>query len=401
MIIHIALKDLIVILRDRKALAVMLIMPAAIMLILGSALGPMFENTLSIEKFSIAVVDKDESQNSQYLYQNILRGQMADMFDTFVVKEEKAEEMLKKEIVPSIIIIPEGFHEDISNNRPVNIVVKSSVNDQYKTSIVKTVVEGYAKGYSRSTAVAVVLEDTLKNKLSEIEKPFRNMSYRDALMMDFGSKLENNLIEFSKDNQEKSKTVTGMQYYCAAMLVMFVLFGVSNGVRNMTEERQTRTLGRLMTTSAGKATVITGKFLGLMFITITQALVLITFTWLIYRVNWGNSVLGILIVTISCVFAASGLGMMIAAIAKTAKTVEGISQLVIQLFTILGGGMIPVYVMPDAVKNIAKITVNWWAVNGYYDLMLGSGVIKVLPYCAVMVLMGVIYLGFGTYRFKT
>lgn len=401
MIIHIALKDLIVILRDRKALAIMLIMPAVIMLILGSALGPMFEDTIAFEKFSIAVVDKDESQNSQYFYQNVLRGQMADMFDTFVVKEEKAEEMLKKEIVPSLIIIPEGFHEDISNNRPVNIVVKSSVNDQYKTSIVKTVVEGYAKGFSRSTAVAVALEDTLKDKLSKIERPFRNMSYRDALMMDFGSKLENNLIEFSKDNQEKNKTVTGMQYYCAAMLVMFVLFGVSNGVRNMTEERQTRTLGRLITTSAGKVTVIAGKFLGLMFITITQALVLITFTSLIYRVNWGNSVLGILIVTISCVFAASGLGMMIAAIAKTAKTVEGISQLVIQLFTILGGGMIPVYVMPDAVKNMAKVTVNWWAVNGYYDLMLGSGVVEVLPYCAVMVLMGIIYLGFGTYRFKT
>lgn len=401
MIIHIALKDLKVIFRDRKALAIMLIMPAVIMLILGSALGPMFENTLYIEKFTIAVVDKDESQNSQYFYQNVLRGQMADMFDTFVVKEEKAEEMLKKEIVPSIIIIPKGFQEDVSHNRPVAIVVKSSVKDQYKTSIVKTIAEGYAKGFSRSNAVAVAMEDALKDKLSEIDRPFSNMSDRDALMIDLGSELENILIEFNEDEQEKNRTVTGMQYYCAGMLVMFVLFGVSNGVRNMTEEREARTLGRLMTTNAGKASVITGKFLGLMFILLTQALILIIFTSLVYRVSWGDSVLGILIVTISCAFAASGLGMMIAAIAKTAKTVEGISQLVIQLFTIIGGGMIPIYVMPDAVKNLAKVTVNWWAVNGYYDLMLGSGVMTVLPYCGVLVLMGIVYLGFGTFRFRT
>lgn len=401
MIIHIALKDLKVIFRDRKALAIMLIMPAVIMLILGSALGPMFENTLAIEKFSIAVVDMDGSQNSQYFYQNVLRGQMSDMFDTFVVKEEKAEEMLKKEIVPSIIIIPKGFEDDISNNRPVVIVVKSSVNDQFKTSIVKTVAEMYAKGFSRTNAIAVVLEDVLKDKLSGIDRPFSNMSNRDALMMDLGSELENNLIEFNEDEQEKNKTVTGMQYYCAGMLVMFVLFGASNGVHNMIEERETRTLGRLMTTNAGKAAVIAGKFLGLMFITVTQALILIIFTSVVYRVNWGNSVLGILIVTFSCVFAASGLGMMIAAIVKTTKSVEGISQMVIQLFTILGGGMIPIYTMPSIVKNLAKVTVNWWAANGYYDLMLGSDVVTVLPYCGVLVMMGMVYLGFGTFRFRT
>lgn len=182
---------------------------------------------------------------------------------------------------------------------------------------------------------------------------------------------------------------------------MFVLFGVSNGVRNMIEERETKTLGRLMTTKAGKASILAGKFLGLLFITLTQALILILFTAIVYRVNWGNSIGGILIVTISCVFAASGLGMMIAAIAKSSKTVEGISQMVIQSFTLLGGGMIPIYIMPDAVKTLSKLTVNWWAVNGYYDLMLGSSVMTVLPYCGVLVLMGIVYLAVGIFRFKT
>ncbi|WP_010252327.1 ABC transporter permease [Acetivibrio cellulolyticus] len=401
MILQIALKDLKVIFRDRKALAIMLLMPAAIMLILGSALNPMFESTLAIEKFSIAVVDKDGSQNSQYFYQNVLRGQMADMFETFVVSEEKANDMLKKEIVPSIIIIPDEFEENISNKRPVEIEVKSSVNDIYKTNIVKTVAEGYANGFSRSNTVANVLEETLKDKLNTIDKPFSNMSDRDALMLDLGSKLEDNLIEFNEADQQKNKIVTGMQYYCAGMLLMFVLFGVSNGVRNMIEERETKTLGRLMTTKAGKASILAGKFLGLLFITLTQALILILFTAIVYRVNWGNSIGGILIVTISCVFAASGLGMMIAAIAKSSKTVEGISQMVIQSFTLLGGGMIPIYIMPDAVKTLSKLTVNWWAVNGYYDLMLGSSVMTVLPYCGVLVLMGIVYLAVGIFRFKT
>ncbi len=400
MILNIALKDLKVIFRDRKALAIMLIMPAVIMLILGSALGPMFESTLAIDKFMIAVVDKDESTNSQRFYQEFLRGEMSDMFETYVVNEEKANEMLKKEIVPSVVVIPEDFGINTSNNSPIQIEVRSSAGEHFKTSIVKAVVEGYANGYSRYNAVSVALEGILKDKLDMIEKPFSGLSDRDALMIDLQSKLENSFIDFREDDQEKNKIVTGMQYYCAGMLVMFVLFGAGMGVKHMAEERESRTLGRLMTTRAGKASVLTGKFLGLMLITLTQALILILFTTLVYRVDWGNSVLGVLFVTISCTFTASGLGMMIAAIAKTLKAADGISQLVVQLFTVLGGGMIPIYVMPDAVKIMAKVTVNWWAVNGYYDLMLGSSFIAVLPYCAVMVLMGIVYLGIGVVRFR-
>ncbi len=401
MILNIALKDLKVIFRDRKALAIMLVMPAVIMLILGSALGPMFESTLIIDKFMIAVVDKDGSLNSQRFYQDFLRGEMSDMFETFVVDEEKANEMLRKEIVPSIIVIPEEFGINISNNSPVQIEVRSSAGESFKTSIVKSVAEGYANGYSRYNAVSVALEEILKDKLDMIEKPISGLSDRDALMIDLQGKLENSFIDFNEDNQEKNKIVTGMQYYCAGMLVMFVLFGAGMGVKHMTEERENRTLGRLMTTRAGKASVLAGKFLGLMLITFTQALILILFTAIVYRVNWGGSVLGVLAVTISCTFTASGLGMMIAAITKTMKAAEGISQLVVQLFTILGGGMIPIYIMPDAVKTMSKVTLNWWAVNGYYDLMLGSSFVAVLPYCAVMVLMGILYLGIGVTRFRT
>lgn len=400
MIFNIALKDLKVIFRDRKALAIMLIMPAVIMLILGSALGPMFESTLAIDKFIIAVVDKDDSTNSQRFYQEFLRGQMGHMFETYIVNEDRANEMLKKEIVPSVIVIPEDFGLNISNNSPIQIEVRSRAGENFKTGIVKAVVEGYANGYSRYNAVSVALEEILKDKPDMIEKPFRGISNKDALMFDLQSKFENSFIDFNEDNQEENKLVTGMQYYCAGMLVMFVLFGAGMGVKHMAEERENRTLRRLMTTRTGKASVLTGKFLGLMLITLTQALILIVFTSLVYGVDWGNSVLGVLLVTVSCTFTASGLGMMIAAIARTMKAADGISQLVVQLFTVLGGGMIPIYMMPDGIKILSKVTVNWWAVNGYYDLMLGGSFIAVLPYCTVMVLMGIVYLGIGIVRFR-
>ena len=125
------------------------------------------------------------------------------------------------------------------------------------------------------------------------------------------------------------------------------------GVKHMAEERENRTLRRLMTTRTGKASVLTGKFLGLMLITLTQALILIVFTSLVYGVDWGNSVLGVLLVTVSCTFTASGRDDD-SCHSRTMKAADGISQLVVQLFTVLGGAY-SIYMMPDGLKYFLKL----------------------------------------------
>ena len=402
MILHIALKDLKIVFKDRKALAIMLLMPAVIMFILGSALGPMFEDNFQISKFSIGVVNEDDGIMSQVLINQVLREELSDIFnDVFIIDAKKAGRLLENETFPAIIKIPKGFTRSIYDYNPINIEVKSKINTSIGAVVVKSICEQFARSISVSTAAARAAEDILHENQIPISKSFEAMSDSQAVMMELQQALKEGRIEFSKADQEKSKTVSGMQYYSVAMLVMFILFGVNIGAKNMVEERENKTLGRLMCTGVGKLKVILGKFTGLMFIGFMQSLILIVFTHFIYGVNWGRSIPGILLITICCVFAGSGLGMMIAAIAKNSKAAEGISQLFIQLFTVIGGGMIPLYVMPDSMKIISRGTLNWWAVNAYYDLMLGNSIVAVLPYCGILILMGLVYLSIGTLKFKT
>lgn len=400
MILHIALKDLKIILRDRQALAVMLLMPAVIMLILGSAVGPMFENNLSLEKFSIGVVNRDNGIYSGIFVNMVLRGELSDMINTYVVDEESALRMMKDKIVPAIIIIPEDFTKNIYEGTGVEIAVKSQTNQQFKAGIIKNITDGFAQQISQSFAVARAAKDVLNRNGIEIEKNTEAMSELDIMMQELRDGMGEGL-EFAEVEQEKNRTVSGMQYYAVAMLVMFMLFGASNGVRIMVEEREKRTLGRLLTTRAGKAAVITGKFLGLMLICLTQAFILIVFTRFVYGVDWGSSIPGIMLVTVCTVFAAAALGMMIAAIAKSVKAAEGISQIFIQVFTLIGGGMIPLYVMPDLIRTFSKVTINRWAIEGYYQLILGSEITAVFPYCGVLIMMGFVYLSAGILKFKT
>lgn len=400
MLLHIALKDLKILFRDRKALAVMLAMPLLIVLILGFALNGVFSNELAVQKFSIAVVNKDEGLMSQIFINRVLRSEMSKMFATFVVDESNAGDMLKNKTVPVVITIPENFSKDIENRKPVKLEIKSNDEGQFKANIVRSVTDGFAQSISQSYAGAFAVVDVFKKYKIPIEKQMEGMSDASAMMAALQGRLGNGMLEFNGQEQEKNKSLSAMGYYAAAMLVMFLLFGANMGTRLIIEEREKMTLGRIMSARPGKVILITGKFLGLMIICLAQAFILMAFMRIFYRVAWGTSIAGILAVTLCSAFAAAAFGMFIAAIAKTPKAADGFGQMFIQVFTIVGGGMIPIYIMPEAMKTAAKFTLNWWAFSGYHNLMLGMDVFSVLPACGILLLMGVAYLSFGILKFR-
>ena len=275
--------------------------------------------------------------------------------------------------------------------------MKSLIDDKIKSILVESVTKGFSQsisiGYASSFAA---IEESQKLKFP-LPESANGISQATIVMSELRKKLSNDAIEFKIAEQEKNKTTSAIQYYSAGMLLMFILFGATQGTKLLIEERENKTLGRMMTSSSGRITIITGKFLGLFAICLLQAIILISFTSAVYGVNWGP-IYGVALVTVCTVFAGAAIGMFIGAISKTARSADGFSQIFIQLFTILGGGMIPVYVMPKIMQKIANFTINWWGMKGYLDLMTGST--AVITYCGILILMGIIYLTVGITKFK-
>lgn len=400
MIFHIALKDLKVLSKDKKALMVLLLMPALIMLILGSALGGAFTSETVVGKFPLAVVNKDDGQMSAFLINMVFRGELSNQFDTFVVDENKANEMLKNRTVPSVVIIPKDFSKNIDSLKNVKIEVKSNVDDKLKSSIVESVVQGFSNQSSLIYKSVDALKDiSQKYKMSPSDET-SDMT-QTTMVNELQQKLASELVKFQEQEQEKAKSVSAMQYYSAAMLVMFLLFSAMQAISFMVEERENKTLSRIMGTRATRVKLIAGKCLGLLLIGSVQAFILIVFTGLVYGVDWGGHTFGVALVTICAVFACSGLGMFVASVAKTLKAANGMGTTLVQVMTAVGGGMVPIYVMPDFIKNIANITPNWQTMDGYYKLMQGLGINSILPNCSVLVIMGVLFLSIGILKFRT
>ena len=71
---------------------------------------------------------------------------------------------------------------------------------------------------------------------------------------------------------------------------------------------------------------------------------------------------------IATAFACASFGIFIASIAKTRKQVESYSTLIILVMSAIGGSMIPIFVMPAVMQKIAYFSVNYWGIQGFYDI---------------------------------
>ena len=105
-----------IIIRDVKALLLLLVTPVLVIGIFAKALGPMLERTAFIEPFSIAVVDKEDS-----VWTGILIAQLRnlDILDNiYRTDEDEARELIEKNEIAAAIVIPENITDSVERWEP-------------------------------------------------------------------------------------------------------------------------------------------------------------------------------------------------------------------------------------------------------------------------------------------
>ena len=70
----------------------------------------------------------------------------------------------------------------------------------------------------------------------------------------------------------------------------------------------------------------------------------------------------------SIAYACSGFGIVLASIAKTRQQVQGYSTIIVMVMSAIGGSMIPIFVMPEILQKMAMFSVNYWGIQGIYDI---------------------------------
>lgn len=165
-------------------------------------------------------------------------------------------------------------------------------------------------------------------------------------------------------------SLTAMQYYGASMLVMFILYAGMISAIHMVQEKEQYTWMRIMAAPVTGLQLITGKALGGLMMSLLQTAAILLVTAWLFGLDWGADPWLLMLVLILVMFIANGLAITVMRFARTEKTVASIFQVLIIVMTFLSGGFLPD--LDSVVETAGKLTVNYWAVKGIHELILGG-----------------------------
>ncbi len=208
------------------------------------------------------------------------------------------------------------------------------------------------------------------------------------------------------DWQGKRRIFDAMQYFAPSMAILFMSFAMGAGAATIRTEIQQWTLPRILSTPTPRWVFMVGKLLGMVGTGLAQMVLLIAATTLIARLMgrehsvWGNDLAGLTALLLAVVFAAVSLGLLVAALARSAEQASTYSSIVSMVLGMLGGSFIPIENLPDALAWLPKLTLNYWGIRGFFDLATGEETLAgIVPNLAALLAMGIILCAAGLWVF--
>jgi len=92
------------------------------------------------------------------------------------------------------------------------------------------------------------------------------------------------------------------------------------------------------------------------------------YAWLVFSLDIMLNLSSLLLMIITISFACYGFVIVLASFSKTRQQVQGFSSIIILVMSGIGGSMIPIFVMPEIMQKVAVFTVNYWGIQGIYDI---------------------------------
>jgi ABC-2 type transport system permease protein len=154
------------------------------------------------------------------------------------------------------------------------------------------------------------------------------------------------------------------------ILVQFAIFGLVTSGQILVQERKTRTLQRMMSTSMRAWEIVAGHVLAMFVLVFMQEVLLVVFGQFVLHVNYAREPLGTLIVSIALGLWVAAMGLLIGVLVKEDSQVILLSLMAMFIFSAMGGTWFPLEVSSGAFALIGKAMPSYWAMNGYQNILI-------------------------------
>ena len=184
-------------------------------------------------------------------------------------------------------------------------------------------------------------------------------------------------------------------------LTMFVFFTAAMGAEALARERQTHTLERLMANGVRRESLIVGKFLAGAIIGLVQVAVMWIVGALAFNIDLGASPSAVVVISLLMVLASAAFGVLLASLVSNVRTASAAGVLTSLVLAPIGGCWWPLFIAPQFMQSLARLTPHGWTNDALNRLMLfGAEFGDVLPSMLALVVFAAVFLSLALWRFR-
>ena len=408
----IAWKELQVTLRDRGLLAILFLLPLIFSTLFSlSQQGALDEATgataLTVEVF---VANEDDGAYGKQVVETLKSMTMLEVEE--LASGAEADRRVGEGERTAAIIIPAGFSAGIDAYRPVSLKV---VVDPAQQGFAGVVVGLANFAASPASIQGELLEGTrrfleqtgvLASAPPEVHAAVEAQTVG-AIMAQL-QQLQNHppIAVASEGLVEQSGPVNLIDSFMPAFAVMFAFFLVGHVGQTFHRERDEGTFRRLLASPVSRAAIIAGPMVAYMVIVVLQVVFLFGIGAGLFKLQIGNSLPGLLAVSLALGLVVSTFGLMIGVLTRTGKQADTLGTLVAFVLPFISGifpmnSLEPSYLSGGVLGTVGNYIPHMHAAEGFRLVMTGEGTVEtVLVQVGALLVFAVIFFAIASRRLR-
>jgi ABC-2 type transport system permease protein len=165
-------------------------------------------------------------------------------------------------------------------------------------------------------------------------------------------------------------------------------------------ERTSGTMARLLSAPLGRGRLLAGKALGCFAAMLGMEALLVGVGVVAFGVRPSSWVL-LTAAGVASAFAFVGIMMALAALGRTEQSANGAAWAILLLMALLGGGMVPLFVMPRWMLTVSNASPAKWAILAFEGaLWRGFSPAEMVAPCTILLAVGLVGFVLGTRMFR-
>ncbi|MGW2717715.1 ABC transporter permease [Streptomyces sp. NPDC001492] len=341
------------VLRDRTALFFMVLLPVAIIVVIGVTVS-------GFDKFRIGLVSSPQAGPvAQELATELQHapGLRTRTYDTAA----DARTALRRAELDAVVVVPSGLDAQVRAGRSVTVPV--------------LVEPSGSAGHSAVTSVsAVVAGHAARLQAAHFARDETGGSFDGAFALAHDAERASSPIAVRAEtvNGQSDYLPLGYSYSTPTMLVLFVFINALAGGAAIVQTRRTGVYARALAAPVAARTLVFGETVAYLALALLQSLLIVGIGALAFDVAWGDPLAaGALIAVWALV--GTGAGVLAGAVFRTPEQVHAIGPALGIGMGMLGGCMWPLALVPGWLRAAGHSVPHAWAVDAWTTLLSRNG----------------------------